>query len=78
VNRGFYPTDTSLHNIRDKNFLLYLSDDQTRRLVRTGKKIEILKQMDDYPITRMNMKFINKSSREKTLHKMNIIEVIQP
>jgi 4-amino-4-deoxy-L-arabinose transferase-like glycosyltransferase len=77
VNRGFYPTDTSLHNITDKNFLLYVSDDQATRLIQMGKKIQILKQMDDYPITRMNMKFINESQRSETLKKMDIVQVEQ-
>jgi hypothetical protein len=77
LNREFYPTDTSLRNITDKNFLLYLSNEQACQLIQAGKKIRILKVMDDYPITRLNMKFLNKASRNKTLKKMDIIQVMQ-
>ncbi|HEY1871247.1 MAG TPA: glycosyltransferase family 39 protein [Chitinophagaceae bacterium] len=77
VDRGFHPTDTCLRNITDKKFLLFLPDVRAKRLIQMGKKIKILKEMDDYPITRMNMKFINSSHRHETLKKMDIAEVMQ-
>ena len=77
LDRQFYPTDTALQNITNKNFLLYLSDEQTRQLAQAGKKIRILKIMDNYPITLLNMKFINKATRYKTVEKMDIIQVMQ-
>jgi hypothetical protein len=77
LNRDFRPTDTSLQGISDKKFLLYLSNEQACQLIEAGRKVRILKVMDDYPVTRLNMKFINNASRNKTVRKMDVIQVMQ-
>jgi 4-amino-4-deoxy-L-arabinose transferase-like glycosyltransferase len=77
LKRKFYPTDTLLQNIPEKEFLLYLSDEQVNCLVHKGKKIWILKQMDNYPITRLNIKFLNSKKRSQVVTKMDIALVKQ-
>lgn len=77
LNRDFRSTDTSLQGITDKKFLLYLSNEQACQLIEVGRKVRILKVMDDYPVTRLSMKFINSATRSKTTQKMDIIQVLQ-
>ncbi|MFI5186749.1 MAG: ArnT family glycosyltransferase [Chitinophagales bacterium] len=77
LDRQFCSTDTSLRNINRKSFLLYLSDEQTKQLALNGRKIRILKVMDNYPITLLSMEFLNKTTRYKTVEKMDIVEVMQ-
>jgi hypothetical protein len=77
LNRDFRPTDTSLQGITEKKFLLYLSNEQACQLIEAGRKVRILKVMDDYPVTRLNMKFMNNASRNKTVRKMDVIQVMQ-
>jgi hypothetical protein len=77
LNRDFRPTDTSLQGITEKKFLLYLSNEQACQLIEAGRKVRILKVMDDYPVTRLNMKFINNASRNKTVRKMDVVQVMQ-
>lgn len=77
LNREFYPTDTTLHNITAKEFLLYLSDEQANQLSGRGEKIQILKRMDNYPITLLDIKFLNAKTRCKVVKKMDIALVKQ-
>ena len=77
LNREFYPTDTTLQNITAKEFLLYLSDEQANQLSGKGKKIQILKRMDNYPITLLDIKFLNAKTRCKVVKKMDIALVKQ-
>ena len=77
LNWKFYSPDTTLQNITAKEFLLYLSDEQANQLASKGKKIRIFKKMDSYPITLLNMKFLNSKTRSQVVAKMDIALVKQ-
>lgn len=63
------------HNLPAKPYLLYASEASANQLKTKGWKIRIIKSFDDYLITRLKGKFINKTTRKEALRKMDLILV---
>ncbi|RYY24544.1 MAG: hypothetical protein EOP41_05815 [Sphingobacteriaceae bacterium] len=62
-------------NLPQKPFLLYVSVDGAKRLNEKGWKLRLIKPFDDYLVTRLKGKFLNRKTRKNTLEQRNLVLV---
>ncbi len=56
-------------------YLLYAPADQVSALVPANRQVQVIKEFERYPITRMHATFLNKATRYKELTKMKLLLV---
>lgn len=64
-------------NLPTKPYLLYASDAAIKTLTKKGWKIKLVKSFDDYLVTRLNGKFLNRKTRKETLEQKDLVLVEQ-
>ncbi len=64
-------------NLPKKPFLLYASEAAATQLKQKGWKINLLKSFDDYLVTRLKGKFLNRKTRKEVLTKTLLVMVNQ-
>ena len=76
LHRPFCNTDTSLRNVKGANSILYISDEQAKQLVMHGRKLRLLKTFDNFPVSKIDIKFLNSKTRPRTVEKMDIVQLL--
>jgi len=62
-------------NLPTKPYLLYASNVAVKRLTKKGWKIKPVKSFDDYLVTRLKGKFLNRKTRNKELEQKDLVLV---
>ncbi len=62
-------------NLPAKPYLLYASAENIKQLTAKGWKIRVIKSFDDYLVTRLKGKFLNKKTREEAITQVKLVLV---
>ncbi len=60
-------------NLPQKPFLLYASEEAVKRLKQKGWKINLIKTFDDYLVTRLKGKFLNRKTRKEAISQAQLV-----
>ncbi len=64
-------------NLPKKPFLLYASEASVNQLKQKGWKINLIKTFDDYLVTRLKGKFLNRKTRKEATSQTQLVLVQQ-
>ncbi|MBO9564775.1 MAG: glycosyltransferase family 39 protein [Niastella sp.] len=79
VNNPYIKKDTNIvkaSNPRSQHGLWYVSQEELELMKNYNYHYEVVKEWDYYPVTRLTLPFVNKSTRAKAMKKRYIIRVI--
>ncbi len=76
LKNGWIKTDTSVLYNQPHPGILYVTKEELDFIKQRGIHYELLKELDDFHVTMLTLKFINKKSRERELKKCYLVKLL--